>query len=343
MSKIEVKKVSKVFGAYPKSIVPLLNGDLSKSDIQAQHNHVVGLRNVSLDMAEGKVHVIMGLSGSGKSTLIRHFNRLIDPTSGAIIIDGQDILSLSPRELQHLRQTKISMVFQNFGLMPHRTVLDNVAYGLEVRGDARNAREDSVRKWISKVGLQGYEGSYPHELSGGMQQRVGLARGLATNPDILLMDEAFSALDPLIRSDMQTVLLDLQRELNKTIIFITHDLDEALAIGDRIAILQDGELVQVGSPQEIILQPANDYIQRFVANVNRGRALRVAAIMKTPNGAVPHASDLRRSDTLELALSKVVGAKGPVSVLDDATHELCGTVTAQQIVAAISGQLGGKP
>lgn len=343
MSQIEVKEISKVFGANPKSIVPLLHGDLTKAELQAEHGHVVGLRNVSLNMTGGRVHVIMGLSGSGKSTLIRHFNRLIDPTSGMIIIDGQNILSLSPRELQHLRQTKISMVFQNFGLMPHRTVLDNVAYGLEVRGDTRKTREQTVRKWIARVGLEGYANSYPHELSGGMQQRVGLARGLATDPDILLMDEAFSALDPLIRHDMQTVLLELQRELNKTIIFITHDLDEALAIGDSIAVLQDGELVQVGTAQEIILQPADNYIRRFVANVNRGRALRVGAIMKPPNGIMPETNDLCRDDTLEQALSKVVGASGPVSVLDTLTRKICGIVTAQDIVAAISGQSGERP
>lgn len=314
MAEISVENVSKIFGSNPKSVLPLLDTDADKAAILDQTGHVVGLRKVSFSMEAGKIHVVMGLSGSGKSTLIRHFNRLIDPTDGVIRVDGLDILSQSAAELRKLRQTKISMVFQNFGLMPHRTVMDNVAYGLEVRGEPKAKRFETARHWIERVGLTGYEDSYPHKLSGGMRQRVGLARGLATNPDILLMDEAFSALDPLIRHDMQDILLDLQSELKKTIIFITHDLDEALAIGDQIAILRDGLLVQVGAPQDIILSPADDYVRRFVGNVNRGRALTVGAVMApvdaTLSGAVTVPADL----TLETALSKLLLHHGPIAV-----------------------------
>jgi glycine betaine/proline transport system ATP-binding protein len=215
----------------------------------------------------------MGLSGSGKSTLIRHFNRLIEPTAGQILVDGQDVMALGPRELEQFRQRTMSMVFQRFGLFPHRNVLDNAAYGLQVQGMPKAEREAKARHWLEQVGLKGFEKQYPRQLSGGMQQRVGLARALATDADILLMDEAFSALDPLIRREMQDQLLALQAKLNKTIVFITHDLDEALRLGNRIAILKDGELVQEGAPEDILLNPANDYVQAFLQDVNRGKVL----------------------------------------------------------------------
>jgi len=334
MSKIEIDSVSKIFGDDPVTIVPLLDEDMSKSDILEKHEHVVGLRKVSLNIEAGEIFVIMGLSGSGKSTLIRHLNRLIDPTSGAIRIDGIDIMSVDMKELQHLRQTKLSMVFQRFALMPHRTVLENVAYGLEVRGDELKSREEEARKWIGKVGLDGYEDRYPSELSGGMQQRVGLARGLATNPDVLLMDEAFSALDPLIRHDMQHILLDLQNELHKTVVFITHDLDEALAIGDRIAILHDGVLVQVGTPEEIVLRPADDYVRRFVHNVNRSRALRVEAIM---GDAVPlfEGPSIPRSSFLEEILPKFVSNEDGLVVVNE-DGSVCGHLTLASTMDAIA-------
>jgi len=334
MAEISVENVSKIFGANPKSVLPMLDTDADKAEILDRTGHVVGLRQVSFGMEAGKIHVVMGLSGSGKSTLIRHFNRLIDPTDGIIRVDGQDILTLPYGDLQKLRQTKISMVFQNFGLMPHRTVIDNVAYGLEVRGEDRATRMTTARHWIDRVGLTGYEDTYPHKLSGGMRQRVGLARGLATDPDILLMDEAFSALDPLIRHDMQGILLDLQRELMKTIIFITHDLDEALAIGDQIAILRDGLLVQVGSPQEIILSPADDYVRRFVGNVNRGRALKVSAIMEPVasglTGTVP------ADHTLDAALASILAHRGPVAAVDPEGRPV-GTISANLIAQHIAG------
>lgn len=336
MLKIEVDAVSKVFGDDPASIIPVLDQDLSKGEIISKYGHVVGLREVTLNIEAGEIFVVMGLSGSGKSTLIRHFNRLIDPTAGSIRIDGDNILATTPKELQRLRQTKLSMVFQHFGLMPHRNVLQNVVYGLEVRGDAAPARLDEARKWIAKVGLDGYENLYPSELSGGMQQRVGLARGLATNPDILLMDEAFSALDPLIRYDMQVILLDLQKELRKTIIFITHDLDEALAIGDRIAILDDGVVVQVGKPEEIILNPKDDYVRRFVQNVNRARALRVETIM---GDIVPSAEGpgISRSALLEEALPQLGNHKNGMRVIEE-DGSVCGHILLSAALNAITAK-----
>lgn len=339
MTGIEVETVSKVFGPRPETVLPMLADGFDKGEILARTGHVIGLRDVSLSMDAGMIHVVMGLSGSGKSTLIRHFNRLIDPTAGVIRIGGENILTLAPGALRHLRQTRISMVFQHFGLMPHRTVLGNVCYGLEVRGEDRTQREATARRWIARVGLEGYEDAYPCMLSGGMQQRVGLARGLATDPDILLMDEAFSALDPLIRNDMQGILLDLQGELRKTIVFITHDLDEALAIGDRIAILHDGEMVQVGAPPDIILRPANNYVRRFVAQVNRGRALIVGAIMAPIRDPPGTGATVAACDTLEAALASVVGQAPHATVLD-AAGAPCGTITARDIVSAVSGQSG---
>ncbi|RAI03310.1 glycine betaine/L-proline ABC transporter ATP-binding protein [Acuticoccus sediminis] len=282
MSLIEVKNVTKIFGPHPKEALEQYRAGLSKEELLAQTGHTLGLSDVSLTIEKGEIFVIMGLSGSGKSTLIRHFNRLIDPTDGHILVNGEDVVTMSGRELEQFRRTKMSMVFQRFGLMPHRTVLQNVAYGLRVRGVSRAEREEKAMEWIERVGLAGYEAQYPTQLSGGMQQRVGLARALATDAEILLMDEAFSALDPLIRSQMQDQLIELQSELGKTIVFITHDLDEALRIGDHIAILKDGRLSQVGTPPEILLRPADDYVTDFVRDVNRARVLTVETVMKPP-------------------------------------------------------------
>ena len=250
-----------------------------KPELLEKHGHVLGLNNINIDMPEKKLQVIMGLSGSGKSTLIRHINRLIDPTAGEVIIDGQDVLKMDERELRTFRQKNLGMVFQKFALLPHISVAANAAYGLTLQGIPAGEAKERAQKWIDRVGLTGFENHYPSQLSGGMQQRVGLARALATDSDILLMDEAFSALDPLIRTDMQDVLLELQAELNKTIIFITHDLDEALRIGDDIAILRDGGLVQQGNPQEIIMKPADDYVSDFIMDINRSRVLKVATVM----------------------------------------------------------------
>lgn len=284
MSKPQIKitNLYKVFGREPMSVMPQVKQGLSKSDVLAKTGHTIGLKNINLEINKGEVFVIMGLSGCGKSTLIRHFNRLIDPTEGEIVVNGTDVMSFNANDLQEFRRHTMSMVFQRFGLMPHRTVLENVAYGLEVQGLKKADYLQQANDWLNKVGLEGYQNQYPAQLSGGQQQRVGLARALCTNAEILLMDEAFSALDPLIRSEMQDQLIQLQEDLHKTIVFITHDLDEALRIGDRIAILKDGELVQVGTPVDILLNPADAYVEAFVRDVNRARALTVETVMKPP-------------------------------------------------------------
>ncbi len=279
---IEISGLYKVFGQKPNSVMDQVKSGVSKDDILAKTGHTVGLKNINLEINKGEIFVIMGLSGSGKSTLIRHFNRLIDPTEGKIMVEGIDVMSLNTKELEQFRRHKMSMVFQRFGLMPHRTIIENIAYGLEIQGIKKSERLATARKWMEIVGLQGYEQQYPAQLSGGQQQRVGLSRALCTDAEILLMDEAFSALDPLIRSEMQDQLITLQEDLHKTIIFITHDLDEALRLGDRIAILKDGELIQQGTPHEILLNPADDYVEAFVKDVNRARALTVETVMQPP-------------------------------------------------------------
>ena len=264
INKIEVRNVFKVFGNRQKDVLALIQQGRNKEQVLAETGCVVGINDLSLSIRAGEVFVIMGLSGSGKSTLVRHLNRLIDPSSGQILVDGKNILEYDMPALRQFRRHTISMVFQGFGLLPHRNVLDNVAYGLNVRGERAAHCEERARHWIGQVGLQGYEHAFIHQLSGGMRQRVGLARALATDTDIILMDEAFSALDPLIRAEMQEQLLVLQQTLRKTIVFITHDLDEALRIGNRIAVLKDGQLIQVGTPQEILHSPADEYVNRFV-------------------------------------------------------------------------------
>ncbi|TXR53364.1 quaternary amine ABC transporter ATP-binding protein [Reinekea thalattae] len=279
-SLVRVEGLYKLFGSTPNKFIEKAKAGETKTDILKETGHTLGLRDISLDIKRGEIFVIMGLSGSGKSTLIRHFNRLIDPTEGKVIVEGQDIMTLNEAELREFRRVKMSMVFQRFGLMPHYTVLENIAFGLQVRGVAKKDRSEKAMQWLEDVGLKGYEDQYPSQLSGGQQQRVGLARALCTDAEILLMDEAFSALDPLIRSEMQDQLVELQEKLHKTIIFITHDLDEALRIGDRIAILRDGELIQVGEPADILLNPVDDYVESFVRDVNRARALTVDTVMQ---------------------------------------------------------------
>ena len=281
MSKIEINNVYKIFGSNPKSILPMVKDGASKEEILDKTGHTVGLDNVTLKIEEGEIFVCMGLSGSGKSTLIRHLNRLIDPTDGEIIVEGTNVMSLNKQQLIELRRHKMSMVFQRFGLFPHRTVIDNVGYGLEMQGVAEAERKKTAMEKIEAVGLSGFENQFPAQLSGGMQQRVGLARALANDTDIMLMDEAFSALDPLIRSDMQKQLIDLQSELKKTIVFITHDLDESLRLGDHIGILNHGKLVQVGTPVDIIMNPADDYVKAFVKDVNRTKVIKAKTIMKS--------------------------------------------------------------
>jgi glycine betaine/proline transport system ATP-binding protein len=263
-NKIVVKNVFKIFGNRSADALRMIQQNKSKDQVLAETGCVIGVSDLSLSIGSGEIFVIMGLSGSGKSTLVRHINRLIDPTSGEILVDGENILSYDMEALRQFRRHKISMVFQSFGLLPHRTVIENVAYGLKVRGESKAFCAERAQHWIDTVDLKGYENKYPHQLSGGMRQRVGLARALAADTDIILMDEAFSALDPLIRAEMQDQLLALQQSLHKTIVFITHDLDEAVRIGNRIAILKDGRLIQVGTPKEILYSPADEYVDRFV-------------------------------------------------------------------------------
>lgn len=330
---IEMKGVTKIFGESPEAALEMLKAGKSKNEVQAETGHVIGLDNVSLTVNRGEIFVVMGLSGSGKSTLIRHVNRLIEPTSGEIFVDGTDVLKMSLDELRTYRRTKIAMVFQKFGLLPHRSVIDNVAYGLEVRGLNRKQRLDEAAKWIETVGLAGYENSQPRQLSGGQQQRIGLARALAMDTEIVLMDEAFSALDPLIRSGMQDEMMALQKSLRKTILFITHDFDEALKIADRIAVLKDGALIQEGKPEEIVLNPGNPHVEEFVRDVNKARAIHVRTIMERGETepceqSVP--ADARCEDVLPLfAENQWVG------VTDEEGRQI-GRITAKQVIKALA-------
>lgn len=279
MEKVKVENVSKIFGNHPKRALEMLDKGMKKAEILKKTGMTVGVNRASFTIDAGEIFVIMGLSGSGKSTLIRLLNRLIEPSAGQILIDGVDLMQMNKEQLRDVRRNKMSMVFQKFALFPNRTVLENAEYGLEIQGIDKQTRQEKAKQALQLVGLQGYEHSLPDELSGGMQQRVGLARALANDTDILLMDEAFSALDPLIRKDMQNELLELQESMNKTIIFITHDLDEALRIGDRIALMKDGSIVQVGTPEEILMSPANEYVERFVADVDLSKVLTAGHVM----------------------------------------------------------------
>lgn len=281
--KVEVKNLTKIFGKRGPKVKELIAQGKTKAEILEQTGATVGVNQASFHVNEGEIFVIMGLSGSGKSTLIRMVNRLIEPTRGTISIDGQDLITLNKKELREVRRQKMSMIFQNFALFPNRTILENTAYGLEIKGVEKSVREQKAHEALELVGLHGYDQQYPQQLSGGMQQRVGLARGLANDAEILLMDEAFSALDPLNRKDMQDELLDLQEKMHKTIIFISHDLNEALRIGDRIMIMKDGVIVQTGTPEDILTHPADDYVKRFIEDVDRTRVLTVANVMIRPN------------------------------------------------------------
>ena len=282
MNKLEVKHLTKIFGKRQKQALEMVQKAKSKTEILEKTGATVGVYDVNFEVQTGEIFVIMGLSGSGKSTLIRLLNRLIDPTSGDIYIDGQDVAKMNEEELRDVRRHKLNMVFQNFGLFPHRTILENTEFGLEVRGVDKEERTRLAEQALDNAGLLSFKDQYPDQLSGGMQQRVGLARALANNPDILLMDEAFSALDPLIRREMQDELLDLQAEHERTIIFITHDLNEALRIGDRIAIMADGQIMQIGTGEEILTNPANDFVREFVEDVDRSKVLTAQNIMTTP-------------------------------------------------------------
>tara|TARA_B100001248_G_scaffold205107_1_gene159231 strand:+ start:534 stop:1559 length:1026 start_codon:yes stop_codon:yes gene_type:complete len=334
MAKIEINNVYKIFGNNPKSVLPMVKEGSTKEEILDKTGHTVGLDNVSLKIEEGEIFVCMGLSGSGKSTLIRHLNRLIDPTDGEIIVEGTNVMSLNKDQLIEFRRHKMSMVFQRFGLFPHRTVIDNVGYGLEMQGIAEQQRKKTAMEKIEAVGLSGFENQYPAQLSGGMQQRVGLARALANDTDIMLMDEAFSALDPLIRSDMQKQLIDLQSELKKTIVFITHDLDESLKLGDHIGILNHGKLVQVGSPIDIIMNPADDYVKAFVKDVNRTKVIKAKTIMRSKeniNGIdKKNLIKVKEDQFIEEFLPQVVGTNANCEVIDK-NGNISGYITNKEL------------
>ena len=318
MSKIEINNIYKIFGNDPDSVMDMVKNGSTKDEVLEQTGHTVGLDNVSLNIEEGETFVCMGLSGSGKSTLIRHLNRLIDPTAGEILIDGENVMSFNPEQLIDFRRHKMSMVFQRFGLFPHKTVMQNVGYGLEMQGKSEDERDKIAMEKIEAVGLNGFENQFPNQLSGGMQQRVGLARALATNSDIMLMDEAFSALDPLIRSDMQKQLIDLQSELKKTIVFITHDLDESLRLGDHIGILNAGKLVQVGTPVDIIMNPADDYVKAFVKDVNRAKVIKAKIIMTKAN----ETNGIDKSNLVKVNEDQFIEEFLPQIVCNDANCEV---------------------
>lgn len=331
--KISIRNLYKIFGDTPEAFLDDVRGGMTKAELMDQQGHGLGLKDITLDIPCRKIQVIMGLSGSGKSTLIRHLNRLIEPTAGEIWVDGENVLEMDEAALRDLRRFKMSMVFQKFGLLPHRTVLENAEYGLEIQGVPAQERHDKAIHWLERVGLQGFEDQYPAQLSGGQQQRVGLARALATDADILLMDEAFSALDPLIRTEMQQILLELQEELHKTIVFITHDLDEALTIGDRIAILRDGEIIQSGDPQDILMRPEDDYITDFIQDVNRAKVVRTRSIMgkkKKSEGA-----KVKLSHSVEEILPKLHASKSNCCPVVDKDNKVVGNVTLDAAILAL--------
>ncbi|WP_075292710.1 quaternary amine ABC transporter ATP-binding protein [Pararhizobium arenae] len=331
---IEVKNLYKIFGPNGKAFVEQVKNGLGKAELNEKHGHVLGLQNINISMPAGGVMVVMGLSGSGKSTLIRHINRLIDPTAGEVLYDGVDVCKMNENDLREFRRHKTAMVFQKFALLPHRTVIENTVYGLEIQGVPDGESRKRAQGWIERVGLKGFENHYPNQLSGGMQQRVGLARALTNDADILLMDEAYSALDPLIRVDMQTVLLDLQKELKKTVVFITHDLDEALRLGDKIAILRDGKVVQQGTGQEIVLNPADEYITAFVKEVNRGRVIHVETIM-SPLSGNPQGVPITVGTALESAARMMTMAKVSVAHVVDVNGKPLGSVDLSAIISAM--------
>ena len=334
---IEVKGLWKVFGDDPERALEPEYADMSRAEIQDELGLVVGLRDISFSVERGQIFVIMGLSGSGKSTLVRCLIRLIESTQGEIYFGGDDILQYSQDELIEFRRHTVAMVFQHYGLLPHRNVMDNVAYGLEIQGMDKSERYRAASEAIETVGLKGWEDYYPREMSGGMQQRVGLARALAVNSPALLMDEPFSGLDPLIRREMQDELITLQTELHKTIVFITHDLDEALKLGDRIVILRDGEVAQEGSPQEIVANPADDYVAEFVRDVSRAKVIQAASIMRPPSLSLDeYSSSVGRSAYIEDIVPLAALSEQPVAVVDD-EGGLLGEIHRGELLAGLSG------
>src|SRR6478609_6341034 len=328
---LRVESLWKIFGPRADKIIGTPDADLSRSELKQKTGCVVGVRDVSFDVAPGEVFVVMGLSGSGKSTLVRCLTRLIEPTAGEVHIGGVDVSNASESQLRDLRRHHVSMVFQHFGLLPHKQVIDNVAYGLEVRGMSKKERRAKAGKVVDLVGLSGYEKNYPDQLSGGMQQRVGLARALAGDPEILLFDEPFSALDPLIRRDMQNEVIRLHYEVGKTMVFITHDLAEALKLGDRILIMRDGEIVQIGTPDEVVGAPADDYVRDFTSDVPKSHVLTLKWVMRPPDGDVPTDGPVLQSNQIVRDAARIVlNHDGACRVVDGDT--LVGVVDDMDIL-----------
>jgi len=339
---IAVERLWKVFGPKPERVPGSPLADLSRPELRAKTGCLAAVRDVSFDIQSGEVFVVMGLSGSGKSTLVRCLTRLIEPTSGEVRIDGESVREMSAKRLRELRRHRVAMVFQHFGLLPHRQVLDNVAYGLEIQGQGRTERHQRATQMLELVGLNGHEHQYPEQLSGGMQQRVGLARALATDPAVLLFDEPFSALDPLIRRDMQAEVRRLHAEVGKTMVFITHDLAEALTLGDRIAVLRDGDLVQVGTPEELVGAPADGYVADFVREVPRADVLTLRWIIRAAtDGEAVEDQPLPATTVIRDAIARVLHADRPIAVVDGT--ERIGVIDADQLLPALIGHRSQVP
>lgn len=341
-AKIICRNVWKIFGLGAERLLETLDPSLSRAEVQEQSGHVIAVKDVSFTVQKAETFVVMGLSGSGKSTLVRCITRLIEPTGGEIVIDGEDVLKASQAHIMELRRHKMSMVFQHFGLFPHRRVIDNIAYGLEVRGEPKPRRTERAMEVLELVGLGGWEQRYPRELSGGMQQRVGLARAMAVDPEILIFDEPFSALDPLIRREMQDELLRLQGVMNKTMVFITHDFLEAIKMGDHIAIMKDGEIAQIGTAEEIVANPANDYVREFTEDVPRYKVLSVGKVMRGETCEAARRSHsegraVRASDKLDSLIDLAANSDAPLAVVDD-ENRLIGEIDRAIIMRAMSSR-----
>ena len=338
---LAVHHLWKVFGPAEHKTIGTPDADLPREELRRKTGSTIALHDVSFDVRPGEVCVVMGLSGSGKSTLVRCMTRLIEPTAGEVLLDGDDILKADQRRLRELRRRRFSMVFQHFGLLPHRKVIDNVAYGLEVRGEPRATREARAREMIDLVGLQGHAESYPDQLSGGMQQRVGLARALAVDPEVMFFDEPFSALDPLIRRDMQNEVLRLHHEVGKTMVFITHDLAEALKLGDHIVIMRDGKVVQIGRPEEVVGAPADDYVADFVSDVPRSHVLTLRWIMRPLEATDPtDGPEFDASSVIRTCLEAAAGTDKPIRVTQDG--RLLGVVDRSRILGAVADTIGER-
>ena len=337
--KIVCKNVWKIFGTYPKRTLENLDRSLSRAEVQAQTGHVIGVNDVSFEVKKGETFVVMGLSGSGKSTLVRCISRLIEPTAGEMLIDGEDIMGFTDAQLTEFRRYRMSMVFQHFGLFPHRTVIDNISFGLEIRGMNKKDRKPRAMEVLEKVGLHGWADHYPRELSGGMQQRVGLARAMAVDPEILIFDEPFSALDPLIRREMQDELLTIQDEVHKTMIFITHDFLEAIKMGDHIAIMKDGIVVQIGTPEEIVADPVDDYVREFTEDVPRYKVLSVGKIMREASEATRSNGAQRVSENAKLdsLIDIATQSEGPLAVIND-EDQIVGEIDQAMILKAMDSR-----